>query len=100
MDQHLHRGKNYETVESIGLATDALRKGELERAEQLCAVALAADDRFIEPLAIKAAMRKHRHRIKAVVSVVLMRQLAEKRCTADSFDVLMASYLRSIPVAA
>ena len=42
--------------EAIRNAEDALRRGDLQQAERLSGVAISADDRRVEPLAIKAAI--------------------------------------------
>jgi|SRR5580658_2033193 hypothetical protein len=45
-------------TEAIRDATEALRLGSLEEAERLSGVAISADDTKLEPLAIKAAIRR------------------------------------------
>ena len=42
--------------EAIRNAEDVLRKGDLQQAQRLSGVAISADDRRVEPLAIKAAI--------------------------------------------
>jgi len=42
--------------EAIRKAEDALQKGDLQQAERLSGVAISADDRRVEPLAIEAAI--------------------------------------------
>jgi hypothetical protein len=45
-------------AEAIRKAKVALGKGDLQQAERLSGVAISADDRRVEPLAIKAAIRR------------------------------------------
>lgn len=52
--QTLHRIAH----EAIKNAEDALRKGDLQQADRLSGVAISADDWRVEPLAIKAAIRR------------------------------------------
>jgi hypothetical protein len=49
------RGIAHEAIEN---AEDALRKGDRRQAERLSGIAISADDRRVEPLAIKAAIRR------------------------------------------
>ena len=45
-------------MENIELAAAALASGKYNEAERFCGVALSADDRLVEPLAIEAAIRR------------------------------------------
>ncbi|MBM4047614.1 MAG: hypothetical protein FJ279_21115 [Planctomycetes bacterium] len=79
---------------SIQQAQAALRENNLEEAERLSTVALSADDRLVEPLAVKAAIRRlHKDR----VGEQLMRELAADRLSETAFGNLVDSYVALAP---
>ena len=82
---------------AIQSAEDALRKGDLRQAERLSGVAISADDRRVEPLAIKAAIRRID---KNKTGEQLMAELAAPVLDERSFGVLVNDYYSSLRRAA
>jgi hypothetical protein len=75
--------------EAIRNAEDDLRKGDLQQAERLSGVAISADDRRVEPLAIKAAIcRIQGNR----TGEQLMAELAAPVLEENLFDLLVGQY--------
>ena len=74
---------------AIQIAEDALRKGDLRQAERLSGVAISADDRRVEPLAIKAAIRRIQ---KNKTGERLMAELAAPVLDERSFNLLVDHY--------
>lgn len=73
----------------IQKAEQALSEGKPDEAERFSSVALCADDRLIEPLAIKAAVRRLR---KDFTGEGLMTTLAGPRITERGFRILVDKY--------
>jgi hypothetical protein len=73
----------------IQKAEQALNDGQTADAERFSGVALCADDRLVEPLAIKAALRRLR---KDATGEGLMAKLAAPRMTAGAFGKLVDAY--------
>jgi hypothetical protein len=78
--------------EAIQIAEDALRKGDLRQAERLSGVAISADDRRVEPLAIKAAIRRIQ---KNKTGEHLMAELAAPVLEERLFNLLVDHYYAS-----
>ena len=74
---------------AIQSAEDALRRGDLRQAERLSGVAISADDRRVEPLAIKAAIRRIQEN---KTGEQLMAELAAPVLDERSFGVLVNDY--------
>ncbi len=70
-------------------AERALNDGQTADAERFSGVALCADDRLVEPLAIKAALRRLS---KDATGEGLMAKLAAPRMTAGAFGKLVDAY--------
>jgi len=80
--------------EAIRNAEDALQRGDLLQADRFSGVAISADDRKVEPLAIKAAI----HRIQGnKVGEQLMAELAAPRLEETAFNLLVNRYVEMIP---
>lgn len=78
----------------IALALDAFRSGDHTAAKEHCRVAICADDRLIDPLAIRAAIaRREKDRGKER----LMEKLASGRVSPSGFRVFVEGYLAEIP---
>src|ERR1035437_332313 len=77
---------------AIQIAEDALRKGDLRQAERLSGVAISADDRRVEPLAIKAAIRRID---KNKTGEQLMAELAAPVLEERLFNLLVDHYCAS-----
>lgn len=78
---------------NIAYAEQALRSGELEEAKRHCGIALSANDRMIDPLAIKAAL----HAAKDDAAGLRMTQkLAAKMVSAGAFNTLVDKYIQMI----
>ena len=78
--------------EAIRNAEDALRRGDLQQAERLSGVAISADDRRVEPLAIKAAIcRINGNR----TGEQLMAELAAQALKGEPFNRLVGDYYAS-----
>ncbi|MCX6635815.1 MAG: hypothetical protein NT090_12160 [Acidobacteria bacterium] len=77
---------------SIGQAEVALREGSLEEAERLAGVAISADDRRVEPLAIKAAIRRLQGN---ATGESLMAELAAPVLEDRLFSLLVTNYCRT-----
>jgi len=84
-------------VDNIAAAVDAMKRGKFDEARIACRIALCADDRLIEPLAITAAIARQQ---SDPGTARLMARLAAKRATSDGFETLVAGYMRSTPVPA
>ena len=78
--------------EAIRKAADALRTGELQRAERLSGVAISADDRRMAPLAIKAAIRRINGNI---TGEQLMAELAAPALEESDFNDMVDRYCAS-----
>ena len=77
---------------AIQSAEDALRRGDLRQAERLSGVAISADDRRVEPLAIKAAIRRIQ---KNKTGEQLMAELAAPVLEERLFNLLVDDYCAS-----
>lgn len=88
--QRIHR-------ESLNAATAAFREGKFDEAERQAGIALAANDRTLEPRALISACHALRGEEK---QVVFMRQAAEAvgHCP-ETIALLMKSYMEMIPAA-
>jgi hypothetical protein len=75
--------------EEIKHAEEALQRNDLEQAERLSGIAISADDRRVEPLAIKAAIRRMRGN-KA--GERLMAKLAAPVLNGTLFNLLVTQY--------
>jgi len=73
----------------IQKAEQALKEGRAEDAERFSGIALCADDRLIEPLAIKAALRRARD---DATGEELMAKLAAPRVTKGAFRRMVDGY--------
>jgi hypothetical protein len=82
-------------ADHIEIAMQALRRGEFEEAESACRVAISADDRLMDALAISAASAAHKN---DKGSEKLMRKLAMGRLTAVGFEYLVTGYKRLVEV--
>jgi len=82
---------------SIGQAEAALKAGNVEEAERLAGVAISADDRRVEPLAIKAAIRRLQ---RNATGESLMAELAAPVLEERLFSLLVTDYCRSAGSAA
>ena len=78
--------------EAIEQAAGALREGDLPRAERLAGIAISADDRKAEPLAIKAAIRRS---LGNKLGERLMAELATPLLGSGLFDSLVSQYAAS-----
>jgi hypothetical protein len=78
--------------EAIRNAEDALRSNDLQRAERLSGVAISADDRRVQPLAIKAAIRRIQ---KNKTGEQLMAELAAPVLEERLFNLLVDHYYAS-----
>jgi hypothetical protein len=76
-------------IESMNEAERALNRGDLERAEHLSGSAISADDRRVEPLAIKAAIRRLRG---DRAGEKVMEELAGRAVGPSLFDELVKHY--------
>lgn len=83
-------------TDHIDAAKVALKQGYLDKADHLAGVALCADDRRLEPLAIRAAIRQRQGRTTAVR---VMAKLASPSYTRDVFDTVMEHFASMIPAA-
>jgi hypothetical protein len=79
-------------AEAIGNAEEALRLGNLAEAERLSGVAISADDTKLEPLAIKAAIRRIQGN---AVGESLMAELAASVLEERRFKLLVDDYYRT-----
>jgi hypothetical protein len=77
---------------AIQSAEDALRRDHLQQAERLSGVAISADDRRVEPLAIKAAIRRID---KDKTGEQLMAELAAPVLEERLFTLLVNDYYAS-----
>jgi hypothetical protein len=80
-------------ADAIENATDALHRGNLEEAERLSGVAISADDTKLEPLAIKAAIRRRKGND---AGERLMTELAAPVLEERLFKMLVDNYCRAI----
>jgi hypothetical protein len=78
--------------QAIRTAEDALRNGDLEQAERLSGVAISANDWRVEPLAIKAAIRRIRNN---KTGEQLMAELAAPVLKGRLFNLLVDDYCDS-----
>ena len=79
--------------EAIRNAEDAVRRGDRHQAERFSGVAISADDRRVQPLAIKAAIRRLD---KNRTGEQLMAELAAPVLDERSFNVLVEPYYTSL----
>ena len=77
--------------EHIALAEAALQEGRLADADRCAGIALSADDRLFEPLALKAAIRKTKG---DPTGVRLMESIAERLVSAGMFEKVVDLYCR------
>lgn len=83
--------------EAIKQAENALRRGDFQHAERLCGIAISADDRSVDALAIKAAI----HRLDGnQQGEGLMAELASPFLKKTNFDRLVNDYCNSVSRAA
>jgi len=80
-------------AEGIKNAEEALHRGDLEEAERFSGVAISADDRRVEPLAIKAAIRCARG---DSAGGRLMAELAAPVLDERLFKLLVDAYCRGV----
>jgi len=97
--QYEPRAKADETLRSIAndsiqRARQAFAGGKQAEADRLCGVALSADDRLVEALAIKAAIRRQR---KDAAGERVMRKLASGTLGSEAFELLVADCIQSAP---
>ena len=78
-------------AEAIENAEEALREGNLEEADRLSGVAISADDTKLEPLAIKAAIRRRKGND---AGARLMTELAAPVLEERMFKLLVDDYCR------
>ena len=78
--------------EAIRNAEDALRRDDRQQAERLSGVAISADDRRVEPLAIKAAIRRIQ---RNSTGERLMAELAAPVMEERLFNLLVDDYCAS-----
>lgn len=78
--------------ENIQTARQAFAAGEFEEADRFCGVALSADDRLVESLAIKAAICRKRN---DPTGERVMEKLASHTMTSEAFQQLIKSYLET-----
>jgi hypothetical protein len=78
--------------EAIRNAEDALRRDDRQQAERLSGVAISADDRRVEPLAIKAAIRRIQ---RNSAGERLMAELAAPVMEERLFNLLVDDYCAS-----
>jgi len=78
-------------AEAIENATEALHRGNLEEAQRLSGVAISADDTKLEPLAIKAAIRRLQGNS---AGERLMAELAAPVLEERLFTLLVDNYCR------
>jgi hypothetical protein len=77
--------------EEIQQAEDALRRGDLQQAERHSGVAISANDKRVEPLAIKAAIRRLQEN---AAGERLMAELAAPVLEGRKFKLLVDDYCR------
>jgi len=77
-------------TKNIAAAVSALQDGDDAAAKKFCRIALCADDRLIEPLAISAAIA--RRQIDRGTER-LMAKLAAKRTTPSGFEIMVDGYV-------
>ena len=78
--------------ENIHKASRALVEGDLTEADRFCGVALSADDRLVEALAIKAAICIKNN---DATGARVMEKLASHTMTSEAFQQLIKSYLET-----
>jgi hypothetical protein len=76
--------------DAIKNAERALREGDLQQAERLSGVAISADGRRVEPLAIKAAIRRKQNN---QAGERLMAELAAPALNENLFSALVSQYV-------
>lgn len=79
---------------SIQQAQAALSENDLDGAERLSGTALCADDRLVEPIAIKAAIRRMQ---SDSIGEEVMRGLAADAVTDTAFSALVEFYVHLAP---
>jgi hypothetical protein len=79
---------------NIGLAQAALAEGRYEEAEKHCRIALCADDRLIEPLAISAAIARRKNDPGGERT---MASLAAERVTRSGFTLMVDGFSAQLP---
>jgi hypothetical protein len=85
------RAKARETLRRIALdhiqkAREAFKQGQYEQANRYCGVALSADDRLVDALAIKAAICRARNDLHGER---VMQKMAAPSISTDAFQQLM-----------
>jgi len=80
--------------EHISIAEEALLEGDFTKAEECCRIALNADDRVIDSLAISAAIAQ---RDKRNGDAKLMEKMALGHVTARGFEFMVAGYSEILP---
>jgi len=90
--EEAHRELGRIADDGIKNAEEALRRGNLEEAERLSGIAISADDRRVEPLAIKAAIRRAQGNRTAER---LMAELAASALEERLFTLLVDGYCRA-----
>jgi hypothetical protein len=83
--------------EHLKAATDALRNGEIGTTERHAGIALAADDRALEPRALLAACHALRGAEKHVA--FLLQQAESAGHSSATFGLLLKNYVELIPPA-
>jgi len=100
MEAHYEpRAKADETLRSIANdsirgAREAFARGDRVEADRLCGVALSADDRLVEALAIKAAIRRQK---KDAAGERVMVKLASRTLGPQAFGRLVRDCIESAP---
>lgn len=79
-------------IENIALAETAMRSGDFKTAENCCRIALCADDRLIDSLAISAAISRRTHDSG---SERLMEKLALGRATPQGFRFMTNGFFNA-----
>ena len=100
MEPHYRpHAKAHETLRSIANdsiqhARGAFAKGDQAGADRLCGIALSADDRLIEALAIKAAIRRQK---QDAAGERVMAKLASRTLGPEAFERLVSDCVQSAP---
>ncbi|MBI4626774.1 MAG: hypothetical protein HY736_26580 [Verrucomicrobia bacterium] len=84
--------------EHLATATTALRAGKIDKAEHHARIALAADERALEPDALIAVCHALRGEQKHVAFI--RRAAVEAGHSADTFEVLTKTYAEMVPAPA
>jgi hypothetical protein len=80
--------------DSIQDAREAFAHGKRAEADRLCGVALSADDRLVEALAIKAAIRRQQ---QDTAGERVMAKLASRTLGPEAFERLVSDCVQSAP---